>query len=200
MGRSIERSTSLSETRKYRKFTAQQKIEIVLASLRGTDRWPSSVASTTIAETLLRRWREQLLEAGAERFAARRSRSAQAGAAQAGRRARAGAWSQDLRAGDRGKALAGVGVSMRVARSRELVAAGYSAAVVARVAQISRQAIYRTPKPGRAPSRRAARRPTRSSGRSSRSPRPTRPTATGWSAALVRRKLGGRSTASACCG
>ena len=35
---------------------------------------------------------------------------------------------------------------MRVARSRELVAAGRPAAVVARVAQISRQAIYRRPK------------------------------------------------------
>ena len=35
---------------------------------------------------------------------------------------------------------------MRVARSRELVAEGYSPSVVARVAQISRQAIYRVPK------------------------------------------------------
>jgi HTH-like domain len=40
---------------------------------------------------------------------------------------------------------------MRVTRSRELVAAGYRPAVVARVAQISRQAIYRVPKSGRAP-------------------------------------------------
>ena len=39
---------------------------------------------------------------------------------------------------------------MRVTRSRELVAAGYMPAVVARVAQISRQAIYRVPKIGRA--------------------------------------------------
>ena len=35
---------------------------------------------------------------------------------------------------------------MRVARSRELVAQGRPAAVVARVAGISRQAIYRRPK------------------------------------------------------
>ena len=40
---------------------------------------------------------------------------------------------------------------MRVTRSRELVAAGYRPAVVARVAQISRQAIYRVPRPRRAP-------------------------------------------------
>ncbi len=35
MGRSTPRSITLSEIRKYRKFTAQQKTEIVLASLRG---------------------------------------------------------------------------------------------------------------------------------------------------------------------
>src|SRR5512132_3557511 len=35
---------------------------------------------------------------------------------------------------------------MRVTRSRELVAEGHSPSAVARVAQISRQAIYRTPK------------------------------------------------------
>src|SRR5829696_1764023 len=40
---------------------------------------------------------------------------------------------------------------MRVTRSRELVAEGYRPAAVARVAQISRQAIYRIPKPRRAP-------------------------------------------------
>jgi hypothetical protein len=40
---------------------------------------------------------------------------------------------------------------MRATRSRELVAAGYRPAAVARVAQISRQAIYRTAKPRQAP-------------------------------------------------
>jgi putative transposase len=45
-------------------------------------------------------------------------------------------------------------VSVRVARSRELVAAGHRPAVVARVARISRQAIYRRPRPRRGPSRR----------------------------------------------
>ena len=39
-----------------------------------------------------------------------------------------------------------MGVRVRVARSRELVAQGRPAAVVARVAGISRQAIYRRPK------------------------------------------------------
>jgi putative transposase len=45
----------------------------------------------------------------------------------------------------------------RVARARELVDGGRKAAVVARVLQISRQAIYRTPKPRRAPQRRPPR-------------------------------------------
>ena len=45
-------------------------------------------------------------------------------------------------------------MSERVARSRELVARGFAAATVARVLQITRQAIYRTPTPRIAPQRR----------------------------------------------
>ena len=48
-------------------------------------------------------------------------------------------------------------MSERVARSRELVAGGFAAAVVARVLQISRQAIYRTPTPRSVPQRRPVR-------------------------------------------
>ncbi len=43
---------------------------------------------------------------------------------------------------------------MRVAYARELVARGRKAAVVARVLKVTRQAIYRTPKPRQAPQRR----------------------------------------------
>jgi len=42
-------------------------------------------------------------------------------------------------------------VRQRVARSRELVAEGYALATVARVAKITRQALYRTPTPRGAP-------------------------------------------------
>jgi putative transposase len=49
-------------------------------------------------------------------------------------------------------------VSERAARSRELVAAGYRPAVVARIAQISRQAIYRVPR-RRPPSEQRSARP-----------------------------------------
>ena len=45
---------------------------------------------------------------------------------------------------------------MRVTRSRELVAEGHSPSVVARVAQISRQAIYRVPKKAPSAARRSA--------------------------------------------
>jgi putative transposase len=45
-------------------------------------------------------------------------------------------------------------VRQRVARSRDLVAAGYTASAVARVARISRQALYRTPTQRRRPQRR----------------------------------------------
>jgi transposase InsO family protein len=45
-------------------------------------------------------------------------------------------------------------VRERVARSRELVAKGYAVAAVARVLQVTRPAIYRTPKPRTAPQRR----------------------------------------------
>ena len=65
----------MSETRKYRKFTAQQKTEIVLASLRG----PKSIAELCreheIADSLLRKWREQFLAAGAERLQAKSERA-----------------------------------------------------------------------------------------------------------------------------
>jgi putative transposase len=45
-------------------------------------------------------------------------------------------------------------VNVRVARSRRLVVEGYALASVARVMQISRQALYRTPKPRQLPQRR----------------------------------------------
>ena len=45
-------------------------------------------------------------------------------------------------------------MTVRVARSRDLVAEGHSPSLVARVAQISRQALYRTPTPRQPPQRR----------------------------------------------
>jgi putative transposase len=48
-------------------------------------------------------------------------------------------------------------VSQRVAYARELAAAGHSPSALARILQISRQAIYRVPRPRKPPD--AARRP-----------------------------------------
>ena len=58
----------MSDTRKYRKFSAQQKTEIVLASLRGPKSMAELCREHEIADSLLRKWREQFLAAGAERL------------------------------------------------------------------------------------------------------------------------------------
>ncbi len=89
MGRSTSQEQALSETRKYRKFSAQQKSELVLASLRGRMTIAEICREHDISETLLRRWREQFLAAGQE----------------------------DLGARGLGGTLAGLGVTERVARS-----------------------------------------------------------------------------------
>ena len=65
----------MGESRKYRKFTAQQKSELVLASLRGQKTIAELCREHEISETLLRRWREHFLAAGAERLSARAGRT-----------------------------------------------------------------------------------------------------------------------------
>jgi transposase-like protein len=73
MGRSTDKEMGLSEQRKYRSWTAQQKIEIVLAGMR--DRSVREVCREhAISETLYYGWRDQLLEAGRERFAGKEER------------------------------------------------------------------------------------------------------------------------------
>jgi transposase len=59
----------LSEQRKYRSWTAQQKIEIVLAGLRGDRSVKDVCREHEISDTLYYGWRDQLLEAGRERLA-----------------------------------------------------------------------------------------------------------------------------------
>ncbi len=75
MGRSERSRGSMSDTRKYRKFSAQQKTEIVLASLRGPKSMPEFCREDDIADSLLRKWREQFLAAGAERLHGRQQRT-----------------------------------------------------------------------------------------------------------------------------
>ena len=74
MGRSTDKETRLSEQRKYRSWTAQQKLEIVLAGLRGDRSVREVCREHAISETLFYGWRDQLLEAGAQRFAGKDER------------------------------------------------------------------------------------------------------------------------------
>jgi transposase-like protein len=65
---------SLSEQRKYRTFTAQQKLEIVVAGLRGDVSVKELCRQHAIAETLYYSWREKLLEGGREALAGKEER------------------------------------------------------------------------------------------------------------------------------
>src|SRR5438067_13821247 len=76
MGRSTEEETGLSEQRKYRSWTAQQKIEIVLAGLRGDRSVKEVCREHAISETLYYGWREKLLEGGREMLAGKEERQA----------------------------------------------------------------------------------------------------------------------------
>ena len=65
----------MGESRTYRKFSAQQKTELVLASLRGPKTIAQLCREHDISESLLRKWREQFLAAGAERLSGRAERT-----------------------------------------------------------------------------------------------------------------------------
>lgn len=54
----------MSSNRKYRKFTPEQKTEIVLAGLRGDRSVRDVCREHEISETLYYQWRDRLLEAG----------------------------------------------------------------------------------------------------------------------------------------
>ena len=64
----------MSEQRKYRSFSVQQKLEIVLAGLRGDVSVKDLCRQHQIAETLYYSWREKLLEGGREALAGKAER------------------------------------------------------------------------------------------------------------------------------
>jgi transposase-like protein len=114
----------LSENRRYREFMAQQKTELVLASPRGPESITELCREHEVSDSLLRK---------VARAVPRRRRRAAVGqgradrdrrVAPAGQSARAGVGAHDAGGRDRGGTLAGPGVRVRVARSRELVAQG----------------------------------------------------------------------------
>lgn len=65
----------MSEKRKYRQFTAEQKTEIVLAGLRGDRSVRDVCREHQIAETLYYQWRDKLLEGGKQALAAPRDQA-----------------------------------------------------------------------------------------------------------------------------
>jgi transposase len=67
--------SEIRKTKQYRKFTAQQKLELCVASFRGDRSIAEICRENDISEVLLRRWREQLLEAGCERLAGKPERT-----------------------------------------------------------------------------------------------------------------------------
>ena len=64
----------MSEKRKYRTFTPDQKLEIVLAGLRGDRSVRDVCREHGIAETLYYQWRDRLLEGGKAALASPRDR------------------------------------------------------------------------------------------------------------------------------
>ena len=64
----------MSEQRKYRSWTAQRKLEIVLAGLRGDRSVREVCREHAISETLYYGWRDKLFEAGREALAGKEGR------------------------------------------------------------------------------------------------------------------------------
>jgi transposase len=64
----------LSEQRKYRTFSVQKKLEIVLAGLRGDVSVKDLCRQHQIAETLYYSWREKLLDGGKVALAGKEER------------------------------------------------------------------------------------------------------------------------------
>lgn len=69
-----EGRAGLSEQRKYRSWTAKQKLEIVLAGLKGDRSVRDVCREHGISETLYYGWRDKLLEAGREALAGKEER------------------------------------------------------------------------------------------------------------------------------
>ncbi len=65
----------MSETKKYRSWTVQQKLAIVLAGLRGERSVAEVCREHQISETLYYSWRDKLLEGGAERLSGKEERT-----------------------------------------------------------------------------------------------------------------------------
>ena len=65
----------MAEQRKYRKMSAQRKLEIVLAGLRGERSVKDVCREADISEALYYSWRDKLLEGGAKELAGKDERA-----------------------------------------------------------------------------------------------------------------------------
>ncbi|MEO8969249.1 MAG: transposase [Solirubrobacteraceae bacterium] len=65
----------MSERKKYRTWTVGQKLEIVLAGLRGDRSVAEVCREHQISEALYYGWRDKLLEGGAERLSGKEERT-----------------------------------------------------------------------------------------------------------------------------
>jgi transposase-like protein len=74
MAARLTKEIELASHRNYRKFTAQQKLEIVLAGLRGDRSIKDVCREHEIAETLYYSWRDKLLEGGKAQLAGKDER------------------------------------------------------------------------------------------------------------------------------
>jgi len=77
MGRSTGRRTELSESRQRRQWTAQQKVEIVVAGMSGERTVREVCREHGIQEALCYQWRERLLDGGRASLAGREERDGQ---------------------------------------------------------------------------------------------------------------------------
>lgn len=64
----------MATQRNYRRFTAQQKLEIVLAGLRGDRSVKDVCREHEIAEALYYSWRDKLIEGGREQLSGKEER------------------------------------------------------------------------------------------------------------------------------
>ncbi len=67
----------MAEQRKYRKFTAEQKLEIVLAGMRGDRSVRDVCREHEISDTLYYQWRDKILDSGRAALAGKDERQAE---------------------------------------------------------------------------------------------------------------------------
>ena len=67
----------MSEQRKYRKLTAKQKVEIVLAGMKGDRSVRDVCREREISDTLYYQWRDKLYEGGIAALAGKEDRQAE---------------------------------------------------------------------------------------------------------------------------